>query len=133
MEFCPKCGSHVPATSKFCPECGHALTIRTIQIEFSSSKTDSKAKPDMIYPLPYKVRNFSTSLRGNQINFQTSKAEQVHITKKHAKPKKYEVYMDGQLVGRNGTVGVDYGTEVPGSFLFVVSLPTREGRVMFTY
>jgi len=26
LVICPKCGSHVPATSKFCPECGNALT-----------------------------------------------------------------------------------------------------------
>lgn len=24
--ICPKCGTHVPATSKFCPECGTAIT-----------------------------------------------------------------------------------------------------------
>ena len=26
LVICPKCGSHVPATSKFCPECGTSLT-----------------------------------------------------------------------------------------------------------
>ena len=26
LVICPKCGSHVPATSKFCPECGASLT-----------------------------------------------------------------------------------------------------------
>jgi membrane protease subunit (stomatin/prohibitin family) len=26
MVICPKCGTHVPATSKFCPECGTQLT-----------------------------------------------------------------------------------------------------------
>jgi membrane protease subunit (stomatin/prohibitin family) len=26
LVICPKCGSHVPATSKFCPECGTNLT-----------------------------------------------------------------------------------------------------------
>jgi membrane protease subunit (stomatin/prohibitin family) len=26
LVICPKCGAHVPATSKFCPECGASLT-----------------------------------------------------------------------------------------------------------
>lgn len=26
LVICPKCGAHVPATSKFCPECGTSLT-----------------------------------------------------------------------------------------------------------
>ena len=26
LVICPKCGAHVPATSKFCPECGTTLT-----------------------------------------------------------------------------------------------------------
>ncbi len=26
LVICPKCGAHVPATSKFCPECGSTLT-----------------------------------------------------------------------------------------------------------
>jgi len=26
LVICPKCGAHVPATSKFCPECGTNLT-----------------------------------------------------------------------------------------------------------
>jgi len=26
MVICPKCGTHVPATSKFCPECGTVIT-----------------------------------------------------------------------------------------------------------
>jgi membrane protease subunit (stomatin/prohibitin family) len=26
LVICPKCGTHVPATSKFCPECGASLT-----------------------------------------------------------------------------------------------------------
>jgi membrane protease subunit (stomatin/prohibitin family) len=26
LVICPKCGAHVPATSKFCPECGGSLT-----------------------------------------------------------------------------------------------------------
>jgi len=29
LVICPKCGSHVPATSKFCPECGTSLTPPT--------------------------------------------------------------------------------------------------------
>jgi membrane protease subunit (stomatin/prohibitin family) len=26
LVICPKCGTHIPATSKFCPECGTAIT-----------------------------------------------------------------------------------------------------------
>jgi membrane protease subunit (stomatin/prohibitin family) len=29
LVICPKCGAHVPATSKFCPECGTTLTPPT--------------------------------------------------------------------------------------------------------
>jgi predicted amidophosphoribosyltransferase len=26
LVICPKCGAHIPATSKFCPECGTTIT-----------------------------------------------------------------------------------------------------------
>jgi membrane protease subunit (stomatin/prohibitin family) len=26
LVICPKCGTHIPATSKFCPECGTTIT-----------------------------------------------------------------------------------------------------------
>jgi membrane protease subunit (stomatin/prohibitin family) len=29
--ICPKCGSQIPATSKFCPECGQSLEIRAVE------------------------------------------------------------------------------------------------------
>jgi len=31
LVICPKCGAHVPATSKFCPECGTTITQSTDQ------------------------------------------------------------------------------------------------------
>jgi len=31
LVICPKCGAHVPATSKFCPECGTTITQSTNQ------------------------------------------------------------------------------------------------------
>ncbi|MCD6263247.1 SPFH domain-containing protein [Candidatus Bathyarchaeota archaeon] len=29
--ICPKCGSRIPATSKFCPECGQPLEVRAVE------------------------------------------------------------------------------------------------------
>jgi membrane protease subunit (stomatin/prohibitin family) len=31
LVICPKCGTHIPATSKFCPECGTVITPPTSQ------------------------------------------------------------------------------------------------------
>jgi membrane protease subunit (stomatin/prohibitin family) len=31
LVICPKCGNHIPATSKFCPECGTTITQSTDQ------------------------------------------------------------------------------------------------------
>jgi len=29
--ICPKCGSRIPATSKFCPDCGQSLEVRAVE------------------------------------------------------------------------------------------------------
>jgi predicted amidophosphoribosyltransferase len=31
LVICPKCGQHIPATSKFCPNCGTTITQPTNQ------------------------------------------------------------------------------------------------------
>ena len=80
--FCPYCGTKITyKDAKFCPDCGYSLIIETIQIETTSPETNFGTT----YPLPDDVRDFSKSIKGESINYQTSMSlEQIATFYNHA-------------------------------------------------
>jgi len=67
--FCPYCGTKIVyKDATYCPNCGSSLTIKIEQVDMTSPETNF----DKTYPLPDDIHNFSKSIRGKSINFQTS-------------------------------------------------------------